>query len=91
LASLSDLTPNQLWLTTYSESGQDVKISGIAFTEDQIAQFMRDLEGSSEFAAVELLVSEQAESSGTKLKRFELAMKLESAVPKTADASANKK
>jgi len=36
LASISDLTPDQLWLTGYSEAGSEVRISGIAFTEDLI-------------------------------------------------------
>ncbi|MEI7815995.1 MAG: PilN domain-containing protein [Desulfuromonadales bacterium] len=80
LASLSDLTPEQLWLTNYSESGADVKISGIAFTEELIAQFMKALEASSDFMSVELLVSEQTEMAGTKLKKFDISMKLESAV-----------
>lgn len=78
LSTLSDLTPNQLWLTSYSEASQIVKISGIAFTEDLIAQFMRSLEGSSDFVGVELLVSEQTELAGTKLKKFDMTMKLES-------------
>ena len=81
LATLSDLTPNQLWLTSYSESGQNVKISGIAFTEDLIAQFMMALEVSKDFMGVELLVSEQNEIAGTKVKKFELAMKLKSGTP----------
>jgi type IV pilus assembly protein PilN len=91
LASLADLTPEQLWLTNYSESGQDVKISGIAFTEELIAQFMRALEASSDFMAVELVVSEQIEVAGTKLKKFDLAMKLESATPQPPVAPAGKK
>lgn len=78
LASLSDITPDQLWLTNYSESGQNVKISGIAYNEELIAQFMRALEASGDFMAVELLFSEQAEVAGTKLKKFDLSFKLES-------------
>ena len=78
LLSLSDLTPDKLWLTNYSESGQNVKISGIAVTEELIAYFMKALEGSSDFMAVELMVSEQTEVAGTKLKKFDLTMKLES-------------
>jgi type IV pilus assembly protein PilN len=80
LASLSDLTPGQLWLTNYTESSQDVKISGIAFTEELISQFMRALEASSDFMAVELVVSEQTVVADTKLKKFDITMKLESAV-----------
>jgi len=79
LATLSDLTPEKLWLTNYSESGPDVKISGIASTEELIAQFMKHLEASIDFMAVELVVSEQTEIAGTKLKKFDLTMKLKSA------------
>jgi type IV pilus assembly protein PilN len=78
LASLSDLTPDQLWLTNYSEQGGDVKVSGVALTEDLIAQFMKAMEASSDFMNVELLVSEQTDISGTKAKKFDLSMKLES-------------
>ncbi len=91
MATLSDLTPEQLWLTTYTESGQDVKISGIAFTEELIAQFMKALEASNDFMAVELVVSEQTEVAGTKLKKFDLTMKLKSATPQLPAASAVKK
>jgi type IV pilus assembly protein PilN len=77
LASLSDLTPDQLWITSYSESSQDVKLSGIAFTEELIAQFMKSLESSTDFMGVELLVSEQIVSGDTKLKKFDISMKLE--------------
>jgi type IV pilus assembly protein PilN len=86
LATLSDLTPDQLWLTNYSESGQDVKISGIASNEELIAQFMKSLEASSDFMAVELVVSEQTVIAETKLKKFDITMKLESVpLPATAD------
>lgn len=79
LASLSDLTPEKLWLTNYSEAGQGVKISGIALTEELIAQFMKALENSNDFMSVELLVSEQTELAGSKLKKFDMTMKLMSA------------
>jgi len=91
LASLSNFTPEQLWLTNYSESGQDVKISGIAFTEELIAQYMKALEASSDFMSVELLVSEQTEMAGTKLKKFDMSMKLESAATLPSAAPAVKK
>jgi type IV pilus assembly protein PilN len=81
LAALSDLTPEQLWLTSYSESGQEVKISGIASNEDLIAQFMKALEASSDFMAVELIVSEQTVIADAKMKKFDITMKLESTLP----------
>jgi type IV pilus assembly protein PilN len=79
LATLSDNTPDQLWLTGYSENGNDVKIAGLAFTEELIATFMRSIEASADFMGVELVVTEQAESGGAKLKRFELVCKLRTA------------
>lgn len=91
LAAISDLTPDQLWLTSYSEAGSDVKISGIAFTEELIAQFMRALELSKDFVAVELTVSEQTEMAGTKLKKFDITMKLESELTSQQPATADKK
>ncbi|MDD2852560.1 MAG: PilN domain-containing protein [Desulfuromonadaceae bacterium] len=91
LASLSDLAPDQLWLTNYNESGQNVKISGIAFTEELIARFMRALETSNDFMSVELLVSEQAELGGTKLKKFDMSMKLQSSPTESPVGPAVKK
>lgn len=76
LATLSDITPDKLWLTAYAESNDSVKLSGIAYTEDLIAQFMRSVQASNDFTGVELIVSEQKEISGTKLKGFDLAFKL---------------
>lgn len=76
LATLSDITPDQLWLTAYSENGIEIKISGFAFTEEVLAAFMRSLEASSDYTGVELLVSEQSEQGGNKLKRFDLICKL---------------
>lgn len=82
LATLSDITPEKLWLTAYSESNDNVRLAGIAYTEDLIAQFMRSVQASNDYTGVELIVSEQKEISGTKLKSFELAFKLKSmAIP----------
>ena len=76
LAALSDTVPDRLWLTRYNESGDSIAISGIAYTEELIADFMRNLEASRQFFQVELQVSEQVEVSGVKAKRFDLSCKL---------------
>jgi type IV pilus assembly protein PilN len=76
LATLSDIIPEQLWLTVYAEAGDSVRISGIAYTEDLIAQFMRSIQASNDFTGVELVVSEQKDYSGSKVKAFELTCKL---------------
>ena len=78
LATISDITPEQLWLTAYAESGDSIKIAGIAFTEELIAQFMRSIQVSNDFTGVELIVSEQKEMAGIKVKSFELTCRLKS-------------
>jgi len=72
LARMSDIVPEKMWLTRYQESGTNVSISGFAYTEELIADFMRSIQSSQEFTNVELQVSEQQELSGIKLKKFDL-------------------
>lgn len=81
LATLSDSTPDQLWLESYKESGDTIKIAGLAMNEELIAQFIRALESSTDYERVELVVSEQKDLAGTKLKRFELTSALERTKP----------
>ncbi len=79
LARLSDIVPERMWLTKYQESGTKVSISGLAYSEELIADFMRSIQASQEFVDVELQVSEQQEVNGIKLKKFDLtcAIKVE--------------
>ncbi len=76
LAALSDAVPDKVWITKYSEAGDLLAVGGIAFTEELIADFMRNLEVSRQFYQVELLVSEQVDLSGIKAKRFDLTCRL---------------
>lgn len=77
LAALSDAVPEKLWLSGYSESGDAVKLNGVAFSEELIATFMRNLEASPHYAGVELIVSEQVDFAGVKGKKFEITCRLE--------------
>ena len=77
LLTISQAVPDKLWLTRYAESGTSVSVSGVAFTEELIADFMRNLEQSPDFKNVELVVSEQAIVSGMKLKKFDLKFSIE--------------
>lgn len=76
LARLSDIVPEKMWLTRYQESGTSVSISGLAYSEDFIAEFMRGIQSSNEFANVDLQVSEQQEVGGIKLKKFDMSFAL---------------
>jgi type IV pilus assembly protein PilN len=76
LAELSAAVPEKVWLTKYTENGEKISISGIAFNEDLIAEFMRNLQASNDFINVELLVSEQADIKGLKVKKFDITCSL---------------
>lgn len=78
LAKLSDAVPDKLWLTKYTESGGNVSLAGVAFNEELIAAFMRNLQASNAFTNVELLVSEQLEIGGMKAKKFEISCAMKS-------------
>ena len=88
LSTLSGAVPEKLWLTGYTESATGVKVTGVAFTEELIASFMRSLQESEDFTNVELVVSEQVEKAGMKLKKFELLMSLKNQAPPVATAQA---
>ncbi len=76
LARLSDIVSERMWLTKYAESDTSVSISGLAYSEELIADFMTKIQGSPEFTNVELQVSEQQEVSGVKLKKFDITCAL---------------
>lgn len=76
LARLSDIVSERMWLTRYAESDTSVSISGLAYSEELIADFMTKIQGSPEFTNVELQVSEQQEVSGVKLKKFDITCAL---------------
>jgi len=76
LARMSDIVPEKMWLTRYQENGLSVAISGLAYNEELIAEFMRSIQASKEFGSVELQVSEQQEISGVKLKKFDLSCQI---------------
>lgn len=91
LARMSDIVPDKMWLTKYQESGLNVSISGFAYNEELIAEFMRSIQGSQEFGNVELLVSEQQEISGVKLKKFDLSCMIKGSLPEDPKKDAAKK
>lgn len=80
LARLSDIIPEKVWLTRYQEAGLKVSISGVSYSEELIADFMRSIQASQEFSDVELQGSEQQEVGGIKLKRFDLTCNIKAAM-----------
>jgi len=83
LLTLSEAAPDKLWLTRYAENGSDVSISGVALNEELIAAYMKNLEASPDFEGIELIVSEQMDMQGIKVKKFDLKLQLQA--PKTSE------
>jgi len=76
LAALSEITPDKLWLTKYTESGESVSIGGMALSEELIEIFMNNLKRSEDFSEGELLGTEQVAYAGLKAKKFDINCKL---------------
>jgi type IV pilus assembly protein PilN len=89
LAKLSNAVPEKLWLTKYAESGGNVSLGGVAYNEELIADFMRNLQASGDFVNVELGVSEQVDIHDFKAKRFEISCSLK--LPKIAQPATPQK
>ncbi|MEK7851864.1 MAG: PilN domain-containing protein [Deltaproteobacteria bacterium] len=77
LDDLSRVTPETLWVNSFKERGGNIDIDGVAIGNEIIAQFMTDIEKSPYFKDIELIVTEQTEQAGMKLKKFGLTGKLE--------------
>lgn len=70
LEELSGATPDRLWVTEFTESGGNVKITGFGIDEQTVAEFLRRLGGSSTFRGVDLSETSQDDKSGVKQKKF---------------------
>ncbi|MBW2504177.1 MAG: PilN domain-containing protein [Deltaproteobacteria bacterium] len=72
LDELYKAIPDKVWLTSFSEGGGTVNISGIGVSEETVAMFMRNLERSNFFKSVELKITQQNLQSGVKFQKFDL-------------------
>lgn len=70
LDNLSTSVTPRLWLTAFQEKDLRLVLEGVALDNDQVATFMNNLARSPSFKNVELLISQQVEERGLKLKRF---------------------
>ena len=77
LDELSLALPDKLWIEDFSISGNVVSIKGFCFSENIVAEFMRNLEASAYYKNIELGVTEQANVNGVKLQKFALTCQTE--------------
>lgn len=74
LDEVANLTPNKrMWLSGMSQSGNALKISGMALDNQTVAKFMEDLEGSRFIENVALSNSSMKQYAERNLKSFSLS------------------
>jgi type IV pilus assembly protein PilN len=79
---LSNVLPkDQLWLTSIKENGPEIRIEGISFSNEILAEYMKHLEASSLIKQVDLIQSTQSLYNNLKVKQFTLTAWTESLPP----------
>ncbi len=68
LDELSAALPDKLWLTKFQESGGTISLSGVADSENTVANFMRKLDASPYYQNIELTVTEQKKVGDNKCR-----------------------
>lgn len=68
--------PERAWLTEFREGAGTLRMVGTALDNQTIATYMKDLQASDYFTAVDLVETKQIESKGVKIKNFTLDAKI---------------
>lgn len=66
------VVPEQMWITSLKASGETVTLSGVAFDNRAVADFMTNIENSSMFKTVDLNTLQMSEMQSVKVKTFEV-------------------
>jgi type IV pilus assembly protein PilN len=66
------LPVDQLWLISLKENGPEIRLEGISFSNETLAEFMKRLESSSLIKQVDLIQSTQSLYKDLKVKQFTL-------------------
>ena len=70
---LTDLLPvDQLWMISLKENGPEIRLEGMSFSNETLAEFMKRLEASPLIKQVDLIQSTQSLYKGLKVKQFTL-------------------
>jgi type IV pilus assembly protein PilN len=72
LDELNKIIPEKLWLTEFTERNGSVSVKGVALSEKNVAEFMRNLTTSQMFDKVDLVQTAQKDKQGLKLQDFQL-------------------
>jgi type IV pilus assembly protein PilN len=73
LDELNLLVPSrEAWLEKITQTGQELRIEGVALDNGTVARFMKSVEKAGFIQSVELVVSKEREVAGAKLQQFTL-------------------
>jgi type IV pilus assembly protein PilN len=77
LDEVSKALPNEVWLTAFTRTGKKLDISGIAYSNFNVATFMTNLGNASNLISnVDLVVSEKAIVEQIPVERFTITMEV---------------
>ncbi len=77
LDEISKALPNEVWLTAFTRTGKKLDISGIAYSNFNVATFMTNLGNASNLISnVDLVVSEKAIVEQIPVERFTITMEV---------------
>jgi type IV pilus assembly protein PilN len=88
LDELSQNLPEQTWLETIDEGSGVYKVAGYALTNFAVADLLRNLQRSREFAAVDLVSSEQVVIATREIKKFIIQFQRAAGLAKPATPAA---
>lgn len=74
--------PENLWVTSFKEKSGALTLQGIGLSEDDVADFMTNLESSSFYEKIRLKVTKQKTVGGLRLQVFELSGRVEKSAGK---------
>lgn len=75
--SLSSSIPARSWVNDIKSKGSSTTISGIAWNEFTVAEFMKNLQNSNYFKNVKLKVIKQEDVSSLQLRKFEITSSMD--------------
>jgi type IV pilus assembly protein PilN len=77
LDEVSKALPNEVWLTAFTRTGKKLDLSGIAYSNFNVANFMTNLAAASGLIGnVDLVVSEKATVEQVPVERFSITMEV---------------
>jgi len=85
------MIPQNVWLDSVSDRGQDIKLSGLAESNKAVANFMRKLDKSPVFSNVRLGEITRVVMDGLPLRRFSLTLGRDQVKKSKASNSSNGK